>query len=164
MPLKVWPNTALGCNHILHAPVTAFVSSCWYPMYYPEGMKVRVGPMQWSKPNSILVRIRTRAAGFKIVSGDHYTTTAHNAALRSSLNYGLSVLYVDCMACKRQKFGDATTVWPWRGITSHQYLWNSVRIGDWTITRWQLGSRPVGSRLGFFNKGFLQWSVPSWKL
>ena len=48
-------------------------------MYYPEGMKARVSPVQWSKPNSILapLGIRTRAAGFKIISGDHYTTTAH---------------------------------------------------------------------------------------
>ena len=48
-------------------------------MYYPEGMKDRVSPVQWSKPYSILapLRIRTRAAGFKIISGDHYTTTAH---------------------------------------------------------------------------------------
>ena len=31
----------------LHAPFTAF-------MYYPEGMKARVSPVQWSKPYSIL--------------------------------------------------------------------------------------------------------------
>ena len=30
MPLKVWPNTAIGCNHQsnLQAPVTAFMFSC----------------------------------------------------------------------------------------------------------------------------------------
>ena len=75
MPLKVWPNTALGCNHqsIL----------LWYPMYYPGGMKARVSPVQWSKPYSILapLRIRTQVAGFKIISGDHYTTTAHSGSV-----------------------------------------------------------------------------------
>ena len=32
----------------LHAPVTAFMFSCssWYIMYYPEGMKARVGHVQ----------------------------------------------------------------------------------------------------------------------
>ena len=41
-------------------------------------MKVRVSPVQWSEPYSILtpLRIQTWAAGFKIISGDHYTTTA----------------------------------------------------------------------------------------
>ena len=56
-----------------------YVQLLWYPMYYPGGMKARVSPVQWSKPHSILppLRIRTRAAGFRIISGDHYTTTAH---------------------------------------------------------------------------------------
>ena len=55
------------------------VQLLWYPMYYPEGMKARVSPVQWSKPYSILapLRIWIRAAGFKIISGDHNTTTAH---------------------------------------------------------------------------------------
>ena len=54
-------------------------SAALVPMYYPGGMKARVSPVQWSKPFSIQapLRIRTRAAGFKIISGDHYTTTAH---------------------------------------------------------------------------------------
>ena len=31
----------------LHAPVTAFSPQLlWYPMYYPEGMKARVSPVQ----------------------------------------------------------------------------------------------------------------------
>ena len=52
----------------------------WYPLYYPRGMKARVSRVQWSKPYGILAptqRIRTRTAGFKFISGDHYTTTAH---------------------------------------------------------------------------------------
>ena len=55
------------------------VQLLWYPMYYPGGMKALVSHVQWSKPHSILapVRIRTRAAGFRIISGDHYTTPAH---------------------------------------------------------------------------------------
>ena len=65
----------------LHALVTAFyVQLLWYPMYYPRGTKAWVSPMQWSMPYSMLalppLRIRTRSAGFKITSGDQYTTTA----------------------------------------------------------------------------------------
>jgi len=43
--------------------------------------------VQWSKPHSILapLRIRTRAAGFKIISGDHCTTTAHSVEERDVL-------------------------------------------------------------------------------
>ena len=45
-------------------------------------MKARVSPVQGSKPHSIFnwppIRIRTRGAGFKTISGDHYTT-AHNS-------------------------------------------------------------------------------------
>ena len=64
----------------LHSPVTAFMFSCsGTQMYYPGGMKARVSPVQWSKPHSILapLRIQTRVAGFRIISGDHYTTTTH---------------------------------------------------------------------------------------
>ena len=51
-------------------------------MYYPEGMKARVNPVQWSKPHNILAPICTQdsnypGSGFKIISSDHYTTTAH---------------------------------------------------------------------------------------
>ena len=66
----------------LHAPVTAFMFSCSGTQCttYPREMKARVSPVQWSEPHSILppIRIRTRAAGFRIISGDHYTTTAHS--------------------------------------------------------------------------------------
>ena len=57
-----------------------YVQLLWYPMYYPEGVKARVSPVQWSKPHSILppLRFRTRVVGFRIISGDHYTTTAHS--------------------------------------------------------------------------------------
>ena len=67
MPLKVWPNTALGCNNqsICLPRYSLYVQLLWYPMYYPGGMKARVSTVQWSKPHSILapLRIRTRAAG-----------------------------------------------------------------------------------------------------
>ena len=49
------------------------------PMYYSGGVKVRVSPVQWSKPysiNSSPLKNRSQAGGFKIISGDQYTTTA----------------------------------------------------------------------------------------
>ena len=44
MPLKVWPNTALGCNHqsICMPSYSLYVQLLWYPMYYLGGMKARV--------------------------------------------------------------------------------------------------------------------------
>ena len=82
MPLKAWPNTALGCNHqsICIPQLQPLCSAAPVPnVLYPGGTKARISPVQWSKPYSILapLRIRTRAAEFKIISSDHYTTTAH---------------------------------------------------------------------------------------
>ena len=70
---------AATINQLACPSYSLYVQLLWYPMYYPEGMKARVSPVQWSKPHSILppLRIRTRVAGFRIISGDHYTTTAH---------------------------------------------------------------------------------------
>ena len=67
-------------SHSLH------VHLLWYPLYYPRRMKARVSPVQGPKPHSILppLRIRTRAAGFRIISGDHYTTTAHTVCYQCS--------------------------------------------------------------------------------
>ena len=56
MPLKVWPKTALGCNHqsICMPQLQPLCSAALVLMYYPWGMKARVSPVQWSKPHSIL--------------------------------------------------------------------------------------------------------------
>ena len=64
----------------LHAQLQPWCSAALVPNVIPGGMKARVSPVQWSEPHSILapLRIRTRAAGFRIISGDHYTTTAHS--------------------------------------------------------------------------------------
>ena len=81
MPLKVWPNTALGCNHqsICMPQLQPLCSTALVPNVLPKRTKAWVSPVQWSKPHSILplLRILTQLAGFKIISGDHYTTTAH---------------------------------------------------------------------------------------
>ena len=68
MPLKVWPNTALGCNHqsICIPQLQPLCSAARYPMYYPEGMKARVGPVQWSKPYSILAPTQDSNPGGRI--------------------------------------------------------------------------------------------------
>ena len=86
MQLKVQPKTTLGCNHqSIRMPhsYSLYVQLLWYPMYYPEGIMARVFPVQWSKPYSILspLKIRTRAAGFKIISGDHYTIPLHTEGM-----------------------------------------------------------------------------------
>ena len=45
----------------------------WYPMYYPEGMKARVSPVQSIKPN----RLKPGTSGSTVLSSNHYTTAAH---------------------------------------------------------------------------------------
>ena len=44
MPLKVWPNTTLGCNHqsICMPQLQLLCSAALVPMYYPRGVKVPV--------------------------------------------------------------------------------------------------------------------------
>ena len=55
MPLKVWPNTALGCNHqsICMLQLQPLCSAALIPNVL-QGMKARVSHVQWSKPYSIL--------------------------------------------------------------------------------------------------------------
>ena len=82
MPECVAEHSFLGCNHqsTCMPGYSLYVQLLWYPMYYPEGMKARVSHVQWSEPHSSILaplRIRTRAAGFRIISGDYYTTTTH---------------------------------------------------------------------------------------
>ena len=47
MPLKVWPNTALGCNHqsVCMPQLQPLCSAALVPRYYPEGMKAWVSPV-----------------------------------------------------------------------------------------------------------------------
>ena len=82
MPLKVWPNTALGCNHqsICMPLLQPLCSAALVPNVLPRRDEGSGQPCALSsKPYSILAPTQDsiRAAGFKIISGDHYTTTAH---------------------------------------------------------------------------------------
>ena len=74
-------HSASAINQLACSSYSLYIQLLWYPMYYPRGMKAQISPVQWSKPSSIYIilaplKIRTRAAGFRIISGDHYTTTA----------------------------------------------------------------------------------------
>ena len=82
---------AATINQLACPSYSLYVQLLWYSMYYPEGMKARVSPVQWSKPHSILplLRIRTRAAGFRIISGDHYITTVHKSCKQCKNNWFL---------------------------------------------------------------------------
>ena len=81
----------LGCNHqsTRMASYNFYVQLLWYPMYYPRLMKAWVSPVQWCKPYSILalLKIRTWAGGFKIISGDHFTDHFTTTANLQSLNF-----------------------------------------------------------------------------
>ena len=85
MPLKVWPNTALGCNHQFACPsYSLYVQLLRYPMYYPEGMKARVSPVQWSKPNSILAPTQDSNPGGRIQNHKRWPLHYHCTTLPSS--------------------------------------------------------------------------------
>ena len=84
MPEGVAEHSFLGCNHqsTCMPSYSLYVQLLWYPMYYPGGMKARVSPVQWSELHSILGPTQDsnpggRIDGFRIISGDHYTTTSH---------------------------------------------------------------------------------------
>ena len=72
---------AATINQLACSSYSLYVQLLLYAMYFPGGMKARVSPVQWSKPYSILAPTQDSnpggRAGFKIISGDHYTTTAH---------------------------------------------------------------------------------------
>ena len=83
MPLKVWPNTALGCNHqsICMPSYSLYVQLLWYPMYYPEGMNARVSPVQWSKPYSILDPTQDSNPGGQIQNHKRWPLHYHCACI-----------------------------------------------------------------------------------
>ena len=68
IPLKLWPNTAQGCSHqsTCMPQSQPLCSAALVPMYYPEGMKARVSPVQWSKPYSILAPTQDSNPGDRI--------------------------------------------------------------------------------------------------
>ena len=45
---------AATINQLACPSYSFYVQKIWYPKYNPGGMKARVGPVQWSKPHSIL--------------------------------------------------------------------------------------------------------------
>ena len=58
IPLKLWPNTAQGCNHQSRCmpQLQPLCSAALVPMYNLGRMKARVSHVLSSKPYSILVR------------------------------------------------------------------------------------------------------------
>ena len=60
IPLIVWPNTALGCNHqsICMPQLQLFCSAALVSNVLPEGMKARVSSVQWSRGVGRLKKVR----------------------------------------------------------------------------------------------------------
>ena len=90
MPLKVWPNIALGCHHqsACMPNYSLYVQLVRYQCTTPEGWS-----LGWAlcSDRSLIVYwlplgTQTRATGFKIISGDHYTTTTHSSNICSCNN------------------------------------------------------------------------------
>ena len=105
------------------------VQLLWYPMYYPGGMKALVSHVQWSKPHRILapVRIRTRAAGFRIISGDHYTTPAH------------------CRQTNIQTVGRSDGQTLWTNKTNHSTIQLHLQSKSWQCRRFYIVSTSFSS-------------------
>ena len=71
-----WYHWICGCTRTQRKAATINQLACpsyslnvqllWYPMYYPEGMKARVSPVQWSKPHSILTPTQDSNPGGRI--------------------------------------------------------------------------------------------------
>ena len=59
-----------------------YVQLLWYPMYYPEGMKARVSPVQWSKPNSILAPTQDSNPGGRIQNHKRWPLHYHCTHIR----------------------------------------------------------------------------------
>ena len=115
IPLNQWPNTAQGCNHqsTCMPQLQHLVQLLWYPMYYPEGMKARVSPVQWSKPHSILLPTQDSNPGGRIQNHKrwplHYHCTHMLDTINSFVNlfvnirslkhYGRCRTHIWCTAC-----------------------------------------------------------------
>ena len=148
MLLKVWPNTALGCNHQsdLHAPVTAFMYSCSGTQCILPRRDEGSGKPMFSDRSLIVhkppLRIRTRAAGFKIISGDHYTTTKH------------AFKHILCVQCTQSSDSLALSI---------PYVRTSLGIQASFV----IGSWPLSRIMHFLSipeiHPFSKFSVPSWK-
>ena len=119
IPLKVWSNTALGCNHQLI--YSLYVQLLWYPMYYPKGTKARV---QWSKPHSILAPTQDSNSGSRIQNHKrwplhyhctHYTTTA---TIYSCM---WPFIHVHAYACEFDH--SCMLVWPFMHVRDHSCMW-----------------------------------------
>ena len=78
---------AATINQLACPSYSLYVQLLWYPMYYPGGMKARVGPVQWSKPYSILAPTQDSNPGGRIQNHKwwplHYHCTHDNC--RTSL-------------------------------------------------------------------------------
>ena len=57
---------AATINQLACPNYSLYVQLLWYPMYYPEEMRVRVSPVQWSKPHSILALTQDSNPGGRI--------------------------------------------------------------------------------------------------
>ena len=72
-------NSFLGCNHqtICQPSYNLDVQLLRYPMYYPEGMKDRVSPVQSIEPHRILTPTRDSNQGPPDPQSRVVTTSAH---------------------------------------------------------------------------------------
>ena len=86
---------AATINQFACPSYSLYVQLLWYPMYYPEGMKARVSPVQWSKPNSILAPTQDSNPGGRIQNHKrwplHYHCTRFCSMSHAILDTPLSI-------------------------------------------------------------------------
>ena len=84
MPEGVAEHSFLGCNNqsTCMPSYSLYVQLLWYPMYYSEGMKARVSPVQWSKPHSILAPTQDSNPGGRIQNHKRWPLHYHCTLVR----------------------------------------------------------------------------------
>ena len=90
--LKLCSNTI---NQLACLSYSLHVQLFLYPMYYPGGMKARVGPVQWSKPHSILAPTQDSNPGGRIQRHKRWPIHYHCPQCRWIVSVIKTIMYLD---------------------------------------------------------------------
>ena len=80
---QLWAATI---NQFACPSYSLYVQLLWYPIYYPGGMKVRVSPVQWSKPNSRLAFTQDSNPGGRIQNHERWPLHYHYTLIGSGIS------------------------------------------------------------------------------
>ena len=132
---------AATINQFACPSYSLYVQLLWYPMYYPKGMKARVGPVQWSKPNSILIPTQDSKPGGRIQNHKrwplHYHCTQHGFIKKRSTCTQLLESFHDWTLALNDNPSDflyLLPIWVYQQEDTLLSLWNGLIIlTHWTV-------------------------------